>query len=801
MKLSYQWLKELVDFDFDPDVLAEKLTMAGLEAEGVFHQKGMYEKIVVGKILTITKHPQADNLSLCSVDTGREKLNIICAARNITEGIKVPVAPLQTKLPTGMMIEKKEIRGVSSEGMICSAMELALEEDSEGIMVLPDDVAVGEDIATALGLDDAVIDIDLTPNRPDCLSMVGVAREIASIAGCEVKLPEFTLNEEGDDIKKETSVTIEDPDLCPRYAARVIKGVDIKPSPLWLQRRLRALGLRPINNIVDVTNYVLMELGHPLHAFDYDLLKENRIVVRRARDNEEIVTLDDVQRKLDNEMLVIADAKRPVAVAGVMGGINTLVTEKTGNILLESAYFQPVSIRRTSKRLKLHTEASHRFERGADPEGVIQAMNRAAFLFREVAGGKIARGNIDEYPKPIESIEVTLRTKRVNRVLGTELKDETVDHYLRRLGLMTAKVKKDEFKVDVPSFRRDLTREIDLIEEVARIHGYDNIKTTLPQAKLCFQEKNHSRIVEKDVRSIMLDCGFYEAINYSFINEADLDSLRLKEGRESRQFTRLMNPISKEAGIMRTTLIPGLLRNTSLNNHQSIYNLKIFEIGKVFLSKKTSDGLPDERRYVSGVISGSPEGNSWYSNKEKCDFFDIKGVVEILLERLNITGKEIYPFDVEYLYPSRSMGISISGERVGVFGQVSPDILESFDIRDDTYAFEIELEKLIVSSTREKEFKPLPKHPFLLRDIAIIVDAAISSETVLRVIKDTDDNILKEVSLFDVYEGKPIPKGKKSLAYSLTYRAGDRTLTDNEVEVVHSRIIERLKESIGAQLR
>ena len=801
MKLSYQWLKELVDFDFDPDVLAEKLTMAGLEAEGVFYQKGMYEKIVVGKILTITKHPQADNLSLCSVDTGREKLNIICAARNITEGIKVPVAPLQTKLPTGMMIEKKEIRGVSSEGMICSAMELALEEDSEGIMVLPDDVAVGEDIATALGLDDAVIDIDLTPNRPDCLSMVGVAREIASIAGCEVKLPEFTLNEEGDDIKKETSVTIEDPDLCPRYAARVIKGVDIKPSPLWLQRRLRALGLRPINNIVDVTNYVLMELGHPLHAFDYDLLKENRIVIRRARDNEEIVTLDDVQRKLDNEMLVIADAKRPVAVAGVMGGINTLVTEKTGNILLESAYFQPVSIRRTSKRLKLHTEASHRFERGADPEGVIQAMNRAAFLFREVAGGKIARGNIDEYPKPIESIEVTLRTKRVNRVLGTELKDETVDHYLRRLGLMTAKVKKDEFKVDVPSFRRDLTREIDLIEEVARIHGYDNIKTTLPQAKLCFQEKNHSRIVEKDVRSIMLDCGFYEAINYSFINEADLDSLRLKEGRESRQFTRLMNPISKEAGIMRTTLIPGLLRNTSLNNHQSIYNLKIFEIGKVFLSKKTSDGLPDERRYVSGVISGSPEGNSWYSNEEKCDFFDIKGVVEILLERLNITGKEIYPFDVEYLYPSRSMGISISGERVGVFGQVSPDILESFDIRDDTYAFEIELEKLIVSSTREKEFKPLPKHPFLLRDIAIIVDAAISSETVLRVIKDTDDNILKEVSLFDVYEGKPIPKGKKSLAYSLTYRAGDRTLTDNEVEVVHSRIIERLKESIGAQLR
>jgi len=800
MKVSYRWLKELVDFDLEPDDLAENLTMIGLEAEGLYYQKEMYNKIVVGQILSIKSHPKADNLIICKVDIGKERLNILSAAKNLSVGEKIPVATVQAKLPTGKKIEKVDIKGISSDGMICSAMDLDLEEISEGIMVLDKKAPIGEEIARVLKLDDITIDISVAPNRPDCLSMIGVAREIASILDKKVKLTEYSVVEEEKDIESLTSVVIEDTDLCPRYTARVVKDVNISSSPQWIQQKLRAVGLRPINNIVDITNYVLMELGQPLHAFDYDLLKENRIVVRRARDKEEITTLDGMQRILDNEALIIADSEKPVAIAGVMGGLNTLVNEKTKNILLESAYFHPISIRRASKRLKLHTESSHRFERGADIECVIKASDRAAYLFREIAGGKIGRGRIDNYPNPMRPCEVILKTKRLNQVLGTGLKEKTVENYLNRLDLKIKKVKKDVFKVKIPSFRKDLTREIDLIEEIARLYGYNNIPTALPQTKLSLKKIDKFQLIEKKVREVLINCGFFEVINYSFINETDLDHLKLEKEDILRRFIRLKNPLTTEAGIMRTTLIPGLLRNITFNNNYSIYDMKIFELGKVFIA---NDGgkLPQERRKVSGVISGSREEKFWYSKKEKCDFFDIKGVVELLLGEFNIKDKQISPIDVEYLYPSRAMEIKIKEERVGIFGQISPEILESFDILQDTYVFEMELEKLFLSSSEDKGFKSLPKYPALLRDIAIIVDANISSEEIIKIIKETDNDILEEIRLFDIYKGKPIPPGKKSLAYSLTYRAKDRTLTDEEIEIVHSDIIERLRNKIKAQLR
>lgn len=800
MNVSYYWLKDLVDFDLKPDAVAERLTMVGLEAEGIDYQKNTYDGIVVGRVLSVKTHPKADNLFILAVDIGKERLNVVCGAKNLSVGDKVPVAKVHTRLPTGKKIEKVEIKGILSWGMICSEMELGLEESSEGIMILPKDAKPGESIAAVLGLDDIIIDINVTPNRPDCLSMTGVAREIASIVNKKVKVPKYSIVEEEENIKKFTSVTIEDPDLCPRYTARVIRDVKIAPSPSWMQKRLRAVGLRPINNIVDITNYVLLELGHPLHAFDYDLLRENRIVVRRARNNEEIITLDNIQRKLDNETLIIADSKSPVAIAGIMGGVETSVNDKTQNILLESAYFDPVSIRRASKRLKLHTESSHRFERGADPEEVVQASARAAYLIREISKGKIAKGQIDNYPKPIKGFEVTLRTNRVNWVLGTDLKEKTIGDYLKKLGLKTKKTKGDELKVEIPSFRRDLTREIDLIEEVVRLHGYDNIPTTLPPARLSFKEKDRYLTAEKGVRDILVGCGFFEVINYSFISEADIDRLKIKEKDKARRFVTLRNPISKEAGIMRTTLIPGLLHNIALNHHHSIYDVMIFEVGKVFIAK-TEDELPDERRHLCAAISGSKEEVSWYSKKDKSDFFDMKGVVEVLLEKLNIPKADISPLDVEYLYPSSSMRLNIRGKNIGIFGQISPDVLESFDIHQDTYVLEIELENQLLSSRKEREFKPLPKYPALLRDIAIVVDERVSSEEVRDIIIGTDSHILKEARLFDVYRGKPIPTGEKSLAYSLTYRADDRTLTDKEIDQVHSDIIERLRKKIGARLR
>jgi phenylalanyl-tRNA synthetase beta chain len=632
--------------------------------------------------------------------------------------------------------------------------------------------------------------------------MIGIAREVASILNKKIKLPECSFTEQADSIEKMTSVVIEDPDLCPRYAARVIRDLEIQPSPLWIQKRLRALGLRPINNIVDITNYVLIERGHPLHAFDYDLLQENRIVVRRAKDHEEIVTLDDVERKLDREMLIIADAGRPVAIAGVMGGLNTLVSEGTKNVLLESAYFDPISIRRTAKRLKLHTEASHRFERGADPEGVVLASERAAYLFHEIGKGKITRGVIDAYPKRIENPEIVLRTERVNSVLGTDLQRKQIVDYLQRLGIKVSGTERDVFTAEVPSFRRDLTREIDLIEEVARLHGYDNIKTTLPQARLSFREKDPCQNAEKRVKEILKNCGFFEVVNYSFINESDLDSLGLSSKDRARQFMRLRNPISQEAGIMRTTLLPGLLRNVALNNNRNIHDVKIFEVGRAFLAKKGGSELPDEERYVSGVISGAREGNFWYSDKEKCDFFDMKGVVEVLFSGMNATESTSRPADIPYLYPTRSMDVEIKGEKIGVFGQIKPDVLEAFDIQEEnTFAFEIELEKLLLSAGKQKEFVPLPKHPSVLRDIAIVVDTGVSSDDVFKIIRETDQSILQDVRLFDVYQGKPIPEGKKSLAYSLIYRTHDRTLTDGEVDVIHATIIQRLKDKINASLR
>ena len=797
MNVSIKWLKEHVDFDLSPEVLAERLLMLGMEIESIKQLGEGLDRVVVGRINTVDKHPQADKLVLCNVNVGSgTDAQIVCGAPNAREGLVAPVALVGAQLPNGLTIKRAKIRGEESQGMLCSEQELAISDEASGLMELPDDTQIGAPIVEALGLDDVVLELEITPNRPDCLSMIGVAREIGVTTGNPLRLPEVNIQQGMTDVHNLTSVTIEAPDLCPRYAARVIRGVKIAPSPAWLQHRLQAIGVGTINNIVDITNYVLMEYGHPLHAFDYHRLTENRIVVRRAEPGEKLKTIDAEERELTPDMLVIADAQNPVALAGVMGGFDSEITNQTVDVLLESAYFDPPSIRKTSKALGMHTEASHRFERGADPEGVIPAINRAAQLIAEIAGGEICSGIVDAYPGKREAINIKLRPERANFVLGTEIDADDIRDILTRLGFIVS----DAFEVTAPTFRPDVGQEIDLVEEIARVYGFNNIPTTLPRGDIPIPKVDLKENLREHVKTYLLQCGMMEAMNYAFYHPDVFDRIRLESTDPLRQVVQIANPLSEDQSIMRTTLLPSLLANAQHNRNHQINDVQFFECSKVFIPNEGNE-YPNEPERVAGIIAGNLGAGVYGDPLRPADFFDIKGVVEGMLDQCGISDYTIAHTDHPAFHPGRRAEIRIEDKVLCVFGEAHPEVLENYDLPHKAHLFELDFERLVDVVEPMKQFESIPIYPSVNRDLAIVLDADTPASHPTEIIKAAGGELVSALHLFDVYTGEQVPEGKKSLAFAIEYRSTTETLTDEIVDRVHGGILEQLEQELGATLR
>lgn len=801
MKASYRWLKDFVNISISPFELADLLTNAGLEVENIAECKPSFQRVVVGEISHLQTHPRSDRLFLCQVIDGKQNYKIVCGAPNTQAGKKVALALPGATLPGIGKIKPIEIQGIWSEGMLCSEMELGLSDDSAGIMILDETLPLGVPLEEALDLHDWILDINVTPNRADCLSIAGIAREIAALTGESLRYPQEKEQALKETLDAHPTVTIERPDLCPRYVAKLILGVKIGPSPFWMRRRLNVLGMRAINNIVDVTNYVMLEMGQPLHAFDFDLLEEGRIVVRTATPGETFTTLDGVQRIMPEEALMICDGRKPVALAGIMGGLNSEVRPETRNILLESAYFDPMGIRRTAKKVGLSTEASLRFERGVDPNGSLRAAERAAFLMAELAGGKVVKEAVDNYPQKIEPRQIYLRIQRVNQILGTELKGEEIRKYLENLTLQVKAEDTSSFKVTVPTFRMDLQREIDLIEEIARLYGYHRIPVTLPLGRVGPEKKRKGEKLAQKVRSILTACGFWETINYSFLSPQTIAKLKLMPPDPRWRLLMIKNPLSEEHSAMRTTLIPGLLQTVKHNFNRQNLDLKLFELGRVFFPREGEE-LPEEIEMLAGVISGLREEESWHKTREECDFYDLKGAIEALLEGIGVKEYQFLPHPPEpFLHPGKSAHIAVKNKVLGLMGELHPDVGEQFELMQRVFIFELNFSNLQELAEEKRAFQPLPRFPAVIRDLSFMVEEKILARDLMAEIWAGGGELIKEVRLFDLYRGKPVPPGRKSLAFRIKYQHPERTLTDEEVNEVHQKIIGLLKEKFGGELR
>jgi len=802
MKVSINWLKDYIDIDIPVDEISKILTMAGFEVESVSYIGEDIKKVVVSEIVSISPHPNAEKLSLCIVNTKYNNFEVVCGAKNIKVGDRVPLALDGARLAYGVKIKKSKIRGVVSQGMLCSEKELGISEDAEGIMILPKESGLGEDINEILDIKDVILDINIPPNRPDCLSIIGIGREIGAFIGKKVKLPDIEIKEVEKDIKDYVRVSIVDRDLCPRYSARIISNIKIDESPIWLKRRLISSGIRPINNVVDITNYVLLETGHPLHAFDYELLEGSEMVVRRAKSNEKITTKDNIERNLDNGILTICDVHKPVAIAGIMGGNNSEIGITTNIVLLESAYFDPVNIRHSSKKLNLRTESSIRFERGVNPDGVVWASDRASKLISEICGGEIIKGVIDEYPSPVKPAKMELRTNRVNFILGTSFKQEEIIRCLKNNGMNIENVKNGIIDITPPPFRIDIKEEIDIIEDIARLMGYNNIPVTVPIT--CIEESGKGKLdrLKRRIKEILIGSGLYEVINYSFMSPGSFDKLYLKPDNCRRNSLKILNPLRNEESIMRTTLIPGLLETLKYNIYHKNMNIKIFELGKVFIPKMSNE-LPCEKFMLTGVLSGLRYDESWNYKKEEIDFFDVKGIIENLLDNLKLYNKYyLYPIDnIEYLHPGRSVGVLINDISIGYVGEFHPKVLDKYEIPKRVFLFDIDFDMLFEIYEERIKYKPIYKFPYINRDVALIVDKELAAAEIDKAIKNVSPRYLKGFKIFDIYEGNQIPSNKKSIAYRFKYQAPDRTLTDEEVNIIHEKFISRLLKVIKGEIR
>ena len=802
MQISLKWLKDYVDFDLSPLALAERLTMAGLEVEAIREIAPAFRGVRTAKILTLRRHPAAEKLFLCEVTTGEATYPIVCGAGNIQAGDLVPLAMVGAMLPGGDIIRSSRIRDEASEGMLCSEAELAIGEDATGIMILPPDLPVGRELADLLDLYDTVLDIAVTPNRSDCLSLVGMAREVAALTGGTLRYPRCDVRESEEDIHGITSVSILDPDLCPRYTARIIKEVRVGASPFWIRQRLEAVGLRSINNIVDVTNFVMLELGQPLHAFDFRFLEEGRIVVRRSREGERFVSLDGKERVLAADTLLICDGVKPVAIGGVMGGLNSEVKADTGTVLLESAYFHPPSIRRTSRTLGMGTDAAFRFERGIDPEGVVRALDRAASLMAELAGGRVCGAAIDQYPRKIElARNIPLRTSRVREILGTAVPEAEMVEILRRLEMAVEPAGEGRFVVTPPTCRIDICREIDLIEEIVRLFGYDRVPATLPRIAVAAGAVSVAHRVERQVRAVLNGAGYTEVINYSFVSADAVDRLGLLDRDERRTPVRIRNPLTEEQAVLRTTMSYSLLLNARRNADLGCPSLKFFETGRTFIALGEGK-LPREENRLACLISGLQDGDRWDAPERQVDFYDLKGVVENLLSTLRIPALSYRTGGSDvFLHPGRSCGVFSGESRLGFLGEVHPDLLARMGLDGCVAVCELDLDLLGTLLPDRASFRSLPRFPSSSRDTAFLVRREIEAAELLRLTTDSREELLEKVHIFDVYEGRNIPAGMKSLGLRFAYRSPERTLTDEEVNEAHARIVRNIVETAGAAIR
>jgi len=795
MKVSLKWLKEYVKITLPAVDLANRLTMAGMEVKGRQVVGGDWENIVIGRITAINRHPNADRLILVTVDLGTEKQTVVTGAPNIRLGDKVAFAYVGAQLIDGhtgqrFRLKSAKIRGVVSDGMVCSEKELGISDSHEGIMVLPEEAPIGAPLADYLG--DTIFDLEITPNRADCLSVIGIAREIAAFTEQKLHLSEASYEGTALPIDQQVSVEIVSPDLCSRYCASLVTEVKIAPSPKWMQQRLLACGMRPINNVVDITNYVMLEYGQPLHAFDYHRIRGKKIIVRRARSGENLITLDGIERALSEDMLVIADAERSVAIAGVMGGADSEVTNQTISVLLEAANFNPATIHHTGNTLALPSEARMRFERGIRSELTLPALKRATQLLVEVAGGKAAKGVVDVYPGKPERKPIRLSTAEVKRILGIEFGLDQIVAVLASLGFECKKGDSaSEVWATAPCWRNDINLAVDLIEEVARITGYDKIPATILSQPIPRQNPDPILALKEKVKRNLIGYGFQEIITYT------LTSLEmLKKLPSQAEPLRVANPMTADQEYLRPILRAGLLAIFSANRRHENGDIRIFELGKVFLPRPRD--LPDEREMLCGILAGPRVKKSWHDEAEPVDFFETKGLVEGVLSQLGIDARFEKHSD-ESLHPNRQAAIVVAGNRLGVIGELHPKVLQAFDISESVYLFEMDIKALLPFTRGHKKFQPIPRFPAVLRDIALVVDSGITHQQILDIIKGFP--LVSQVTLFDVYSGEQIPPGKKSLAYRIAFQSSDHTLTDEEADKVQQQILSKLSSKLGATLR
>jgi phenylalanyl-tRNA synthetase beta chain len=795
VRVSLRWLEEYVNVDVPVEKLAELLNMSGTKVEALRKPERSMDGVSVAEVLKITPHPDAEKLSLVEVKTSEDDSQVVvCGASNFEVGDKVPLANVGATLPD-LEVTERRIRGVMSKGMLCSAAELGVSDDHSGILVLSSDASLGDDVVKVLGLDDTTLELEITPNRPDSMSMVGVAREVAALLSNELMLPDASLAA-AEEVASPVEVDIDDTRGCPRYLARYIEGVRVASSPSWMAARLVRAGMRPISNVVDVTNYVLLELGHPLHAFDAAKVHKQRIVVRRAKRGERLATLDEQERRLHEDDLLIADGRKALAIAGVIGGTDSEVLDDTTDVILESAYFDPSTIAFTARRHVVRTEASARFERGMDPEMVPVAAARAAQLMTELAGGTVAARETDVYPAPVERPFLKLRPDRTASVLGTSIGSENQVALLRSIQL-DARRTDSVIEVDVPSFRPDLKREEDLIEEVARLAGFEHLPSTLPPGKLGGLERTQA--AERHMRRVLAGLGLYEAWTSSFIAPRDLDALELDGQHLATPLVRLANPVSEDESCLRTTLLPGLLRSTARNVAHHVPGVALFEIARVY--DPSDEKLPQEALVLGAVFAGSRLQQSWRAETRPWDFFAVKGIVEAMFAGMGLPAPAFAAATGAPFHPTRAATLGSREATLGAIGEIHPRVCERWDVPEGTVAFEIALAPVLAALPERAKVAELPRFPGVYLDLAVVVDGSVKADEVSSVIEEAGAPELVDVRLFDVYRGEQVPAGKKSLAYALELRVADRTLTDAEAGEVRDRIVKVLTDRTGAEPR
>ncbi|NLK21982.1 MAG: phenylalanine--tRNA ligase subunit beta [Epulopiscium sp.] len=795
MNIPMSWLKDYTPINSDIKSYIDAMTMSGSKVETYVELGKEITNVVVGKILSIDSHPDADKLVVTKVDTGKETLQIVTGADNISVGDYVPIALNGSTLPGGIKIKTGKLRGVESQGMMCSIEELGFEKEDysdapeDGIYILSKECTPGKDIKDIFGLNDIVVEYEVTSNRSDCFSVIGIAREAAATFRVPFGYPEIFVQENEENVSDYIDIEIQNAKLCPRYAARVIKNVKVGPSPKWMRQRLLAAGVRPINNIVDITNYVMLEMGQPMHAFDLSKLESKKIVVRNAKPGEKTMTLDGEGRNLDESMLLITNGGKPIAIAGVMGGEESKVTEESSTILFESANFNGANVRVTAKKLGLRTDASIKYSKGLDPNLVGDALNRAAQLVVELGAGEIVGGIVDVYPNKREAKTIPYSAEKINELLGTNISEDEMMGYLTSLEFI---VDKNTKSVIIPTFRPDIEGNADLAEEVARLYGYDKIETTLETGTPTVGKKSYSQKVEYVIKEVMEGQGFYEIMNYSFESPKVFDRLNIGKDSILRNAITISNPLGEDFSVMRTQTLNGILSSLSTNYNRRNEEACLYELAKVYIPKSLPlTELPDERGKLTIGMYG------------KGDFYDLKGAIEALFETLGMAEKVEYSLkrDLSWMHPGRTAAISINNKEIGYLGELHPMVSESYDIEARVYVGVIDVPDILKAANLDREYKPLPKYPAVSRDIAMLVKDEILVKDIENVIKQRGGKNLESYELFDVYKGKQIEEGYKSVAYSITFRATDRTLKEEEVNKAVKKILNGLETNLGAQLR